>query len=61
MTEGLIKSRGRRGEHGDILPLTSEPLRLSSPLTAASQEGRAAEAFYCNEEKCINLAGLRAD
>lgn len=42
---------------GDILPLTSVPLSLYSPLTAASLEGRAAEAFCCNEEKCINLAG----
>lgn len=51
-----IKGEGEEST-GDILPLTSVPLSLCSPLTAASLEGRAAEAFYCNEEKCINLAG----
>lgn len=51
-----IKGGGEEGR-GDMLPLTPVPLGLCSPLTAASLEGRAAEAFCRNEEKCINLAG----
>lgn len=53
MTEVLIKSEGGEEGRRDILPLTSVPLCLSPPLRP---ERRVAEAFYCNEEKCINLA-----
>lgn len=48
--------RGRRGGQGRHSALNlSASQSLSSPLTAASREGRAAKASYCNEEKCINL------
>lgn len=49
--------RGRRGGQGKHSALNlSASQSLSSLLTAASLEGRAAKASYRNEEKCINLA-----
>lgn len=48
---------GRRGGQGRHSALNlSASQSLSSLLTAASLEGRAAKASYFNEEKCINLA-----
>lgn len=48
---------GRRGGQGRHSALNLSASRsLSSLLTAASLEGQAAKASYCNEEKCINLA-----
>ncbi|KAK5851208.1 hypothetical protein PBY51_002020 [Eleginops maclovinus] len=48
---------GRRGGQGSHSALNlSASQSLSSLLTAASLEGRAAKASYFNEEKCINLA-----